>query len=76
MVDILDAYIKIGTKLFHFTWEKKGKSKIVHRKNEEKGEFECLRSESLVFQSGYLNCILTHKWVEFKISKAITLLAW
>jgi hypothetical protein len=52
MVDILDAYIKIGTKLFHFTWEKKGKSKIVHRKNEEKGEFECLRSESLVFQSG------------------------
>jgi hypothetical protein len=26
-----------------------------HRKNEEKGEFECLRSESLVFQMGYPN---------------------
>jgi hypothetical protein len=31
---------------------KKGKSKIGHKKNEEKGEFECLRNESLVFQKG------------------------
>jgi hypothetical protein len=54
MMDILDAYIKFGTKLFHLTWEKKGKSKIVHRENEKKGEFECPRSESLVFQRGTL----------------------
>jgi hypothetical protein len=34
--------IKFGTKLFHLTWKKKGKSKTNHRKNEEKGEFESL----------------------------------
>jgi hypothetical protein len=39
-IDIMDAYIKFGTKLFHLTWEKKEKSKTCHRKSEEKGEFE------------------------------------
>jgi hypothetical protein len=54
-VDIIDAYIKIGTKLFHLTREKKkGKSKKGHRKNEKKGEFE-----SLVFMRGYPNRALT-----------------
>ncbi len=52
-IDILNAYVKFKTKLFHLTWKKK--SKTGHRKNEEKGEFECLRSESLVFQMGYPN---------------------
>ncbi len=41
-IDILDAYIKFGTKLFHLTWEKKEKFKTCHRKSEEKGEFESL----------------------------------
>ncbi len=31
---------------------KKGKSKTNHRKNEEKSEFENLRSESLCFKEG------------------------
>jgi hypothetical protein len=39
--------------------KKKGKSKIGHKKSEEKDEFECLRSESLVFQRGYPNHALT-----------------
>jgi len=30
-IDILDVYIKFGTKLFHLSWEKKGKSKIGHK---------------------------------------------
>ncbi len=38
--------------------EKKGKSKTSQRKNEEKGEFESPRNESLVFQKGYPN----HAW--------------
>jgi hypothetical protein len=33
-IDILDAYIKFGTKLFHLKWEKR-KLKIYHRKNEK-----------------------------------------
>jgi hypothetical protein len=41
-VNILDTYIKFGTKWFHLTWEKKGKSKTCHKKNEKKGEFESL----------------------------------
>jgi hypothetical protein len=53
-VDIINAYIKFGTKLFHLTREKKGKSKKGHRKNEKKGEFE-----SLVFMRGYPNRALT-----------------
>jgi len=39
IVDTLEAYINIGTKLFHLTWEKRVKCKIGHGKNEEKGEF-------------------------------------
>jgi hypothetical protein len=31
---------------------KKGKSKIGHRKNEEKGEFDSPKSESLCFKGG------------------------
>ncbi len=31
---------------------KKGKSKTSHRKSDEKGESECFKSESLVFQKG------------------------
>jgi len=42
-VNILDAYIKLGTKLFFYK-RKKGKFKINHKKNEEKGEFESLQS--------------------------------
>jgi hypothetical protein len=34
--DILDAYIKFGTKLFHLARGKKRKFEIGHRKNEEK----------------------------------------
>ncbi len=42
-INILNAYIKFGTKWFHLTFLKKeGKSKPNHRKNEEKGEFESL----------------------------------
>ncbi len=44
---ILDAYMKFETKLCHLTWEKKGKSKIGHKKNEEKGEFEPLGMNSV-----------------------------
>jgi hypothetical protein len=40
-INILNDYIKFGTKLFHLTL-KKGKSKTSHRKNEKKGEFESL----------------------------------
>jgi len=38
----------------YFIWhkKKKGKSKIGYRKNEEKVEFECYGSESLMFQRG------------------------
>jgi len=60
IIDILKAYIKFGTKLFHLRWEKKGKSNIRHSKNEKKGEFECLKSESLVFKGGYSN----HVWMQ------------
>jgi hypothetical protein len=41
-IDILDAYIRFGAKLFHLKWGKNGKSKTCHRKNEKKGEFESL----------------------------------
>jgi len=49
-IDILEAYIKFGTKLFHLTLEKKVKCKINHRKNEKKGEFGSPWSESLRFK--------------------------
>jgi len=43
----------------YFIWyEKKGKTKIGHKKSEEKDEFESPRNESLVFQRGYPN----HVW--------------
>jgi hypothetical protein len=42
-IDILDAYIKFGTKLVHLTWEKKEKSKTSHKKSEEKDEFKSLK---------------------------------
>ncbi len=41
-IDIINAYIKLGTKLFHLTWERKAKFKIGHYKKNEKGEFESL----------------------------------
>jgi hypothetical protein len=41
-IDILNAYIKFGEKIFHLTWEKKGKSKTCHKKSEEKSEFKSL----------------------------------
>jgi len=50
---------KIWSKTISFDMrEKKEKSKINHRKNEKKGEFESPRNESLVFQKGYPN----HAW--------------
>jgi hypothetical protein len=39
-IDFINAYIKFWTKLFRLTWRKLKKSKIGHRKSEEKGEFE------------------------------------
>ncbi len=39
--------------------KKKGKFDTCHRKNEEKGEFGCPKSESFAFQRGYPNCALT-----------------
>jgi hypothetical protein len=50
-INILDAYIKFRMKLFFYR-RKKGKFKTSHKKNEEKGEFESLRSESLYFKGG------------------------
>jgi hypothetical protein len=41
--------------IISFDMKKKGKSKISHKKSEEKGEFESPRNESLVFQKGYPN---------------------
>ncbi len=41
--------------------KKKEKSKTYHKKNKEKGEFECLR-ESQVFLKGYPNYVLT-QWL-------------
>jgi hypothetical protein len=38
-IDIFEAYIKFGTKLFHLALKKKVKCKIGHGKSEEKGEF-------------------------------------
>jgi hypothetical protein len=39
-IDILDVYIKFGTKLFHLTWKKKKENfKTSHRKIEKKNEF-------------------------------------
>jgi hypothetical protein len=35
-IDILKAYIKFETKLFHLTWKKKVKCKSSHGENEEK----------------------------------------
>jgi hypothetical protein len=35
-IDILKAYVKIGTKLFHFTWKKRVKCETSHDKNEKK----------------------------------------
>ncbi len=43
--------------------KKKGKSKVGHKKNEKKGEFESLRNESLCFQRGYPN----HAWTPYTI---------
>jgi hypothetical protein len=45
----------------YFIWHEKRreKSKTNHRKSEEKHEFECFKSESLVFQWGYPNHALT-----------------
>jgi len=41
-IGILDAYIKLETKLFHFTWKYIYIYKADHRKNQEKDEFESL----------------------------------
>jgi len=53
-IDILNAYIKFGTKLFIFTFKKKEKFKTCHKKS-KKGEFECFRSESLMFERRHSN---------------------
>ncbi len=50
---------KIWNKIISFDKKKKRKSKTCHRKSEEKHEFECFKSESLVFQNGYPNDVLT-----------------
>jgi hypothetical protein len=43
-INIIDAYIKIGTKLCHLTRKRKNKKfKTSHKKNEKKNEFESLR---------------------------------
>jgi hypothetical protein len=52
--NILKAYIKVGTKLFHLTWEKKKKCKKGHGENEKKSEFGNLWSEYLGFKCGTL----------------------
>jgi hypothetical protein len=52
IIDILEAYIKFGTKLFYSIWEKKVKYKTGHEKSEKKKEFENPRSESLCFKWG------------------------
>ncbi len=51
-IDTLDAYIKFGTKLFHWTWKKRVKCKTCHGKNKEKREFGSPRNESLYFKEG------------------------
>ncbi len=43
---------KIQNKIIIFYMRKKGKFKTYHKKNEEKSEFESLRSESLCFKGG------------------------
>ncbi len=55
-INILNASIKFGTKLFHLTLEKK-KSKTNLRKSEEKGEFESLSNESLVIFHHNFKCV-------------------
>lgn len=39
---ILDAYKKIGTKLFYLTWRRKRKFKTNHKKNEKKVNLKVL----------------------------------
>jgi hypothetical protein len=56
-LNILNAYIKIGAKLFHLTWKKKGNLKQVVRKKKIKWIW-IFRSEYLVFLKGYPN----HVW--------------
>jgi len=46
-IDTLDAYIKFGTKLFHWIGKKKVKCKTCHKKSEKKGEFGSPKNESL-----------------------------
>ncbi len=47
---------KIWNNFFFFNMRKKGKFQIDDKKNEEKGEFESLRSESLCFK-GTQSCL-------------------
>jgi hypothetical protein len=49
---ILDAYIQIWNKIISFNMKKEKKSKTSRRKNEEKGDIESPRSESLSFKGG------------------------
>ncbi len=61
--DTLDAYIKFGTKLFHWTRKQKVKCKTCHGKNEGKGEFGSLRNESLYFKEGTLIMFRPNLWM-------------
>jgi hypothetical protein len=56
-IGTLYAHIKFETNLFHLTREEKGKSKIIHRFYEKKGEFGGCRSESLCFKWGTLTVL-------------------
>ncbi len=59
-IDTLEAYIKIGKKLFHLTWDKKVKCKIGHGKNEEKDEFGSPWNEFVGFKCGTPITLGTH----------------
>ncbi len=56
-INILKAYIKFGTKLFHLTWEKKVECKTGHGKNEEKGEFGSLGVSPYVSKGVPQSCL-------------------
>jgi len=62
-INTLDAYIKFGIKLFHWTWKKRVKCKTCHRKIEEKGEFGNPRNESLYFKEGTLIMVGPDLWM-------------
>ncbi len=50
----------IWNKIISFDMRKKGKFEIGYRKGENKGEFECSKSESFMFQRGCPN----HAWTK------------